>query len=93
MVESIGSPITNRLLEDVKITRALIVNWKSYAQSQMITEDDFNFINELDSAEDKQALFLIRNFEFSLYSTTFFFRVMADITSSRFTQRCHLFII
>ena len=59
MVESIGSPITNRLLEDVKITRALIVNWKSYAQSQMITEDDFNFINELDSAEDKQALFLI----------------------------------
>ena len=73
MVESIGSPITNRLLEDVKITRALIVNWKSYAQSQMITEDDFNFINELDSAEDKQALFLIRNFEFSLYSTTFFF--------------------
>ena len=58
MVESIGSPITNRLLEDVKITRALIVNWKSYAQSQMITEDDFNFINELDSAEDKQALFL-----------------------------------
>ena len=61
MVESIGSPITNRLLEDVKITRALIVNWKSYAQSQMITEDDFNFINELDSAEDKQALFLIPN--------------------------------
>ena len=58
MVESIGSPITNRLLEDVKITRALIVNWKSYAQSQMITEDDFNFINELDSAEDKQALFI-----------------------------------
>jgi len=56
MVESIGSPITNRLLEDVKITRALIVNWKSYAQSQMITEDDFNFINELDSAEDKQAV-------------------------------------
>ena len=93
MVESIGSPITNRLLEDVKITRALIVNWKSYAQSQMITEDDFNFINELDSAEDKQALFLIRYFEFSLYSTTVFFRVMADITSSRFTQRCSLFII
>ena len=61
MVESIGSPITNRLLEDVKITRALIVNWKSYAQSQMITEDDFNFINELDSAEDKQALILIPN--------------------------------
>ena len=61
LCEIAASPITNRLLEDVKITRALIVNWKSYAQSQMITEDDFNFINELDSAEDKQALFLIPN--------------------------------
>ena len=58
MVESLGMPTTNRLLEDVKITRALIVNWKSYAQSQMITEDDFNFINELDSAEDKQEMLL-----------------------------------
>ena len=60
MVESLGMPTTNRLLEDVKITRALIVNWKSYAQSQMITEDDFNFINELDSAEDKQEMLLYK---------------------------------
>lgn len=49
-------PAPNQLLEDVKITRALIVNWRSYAQSQMISEDDFNFINELDSADDKQSV-------------------------------------
>ena len=32
------------------------VNWRSYHQSQMISSDDFEFINELDSSLDKQSV-------------------------------------
>jgi len=40
----------NQLLEIANQTRQLCVNWRSYETSQMISQDDFNFINELDSA-------------------------------------------
>ena len=46
----------NQLLEIANQTRQLCVNWRSYETSQMISQDDFNFINELDSATDKQAV-------------------------------------
>ena len=46
----------NQLLEIANQTRQLCVNWRSYETSQMISQDDFNFINELDSASDKQAV-------------------------------------
>ena len=32
------------------------VNWRSYHQSQMISSEDFEFINELDSSSDKQSV-------------------------------------
>ena len=40
----------NQLREIANQTRQLCVNWRSYETSQMISQDDFNFINELDSA-------------------------------------------
>lgn len=46
----------NQLLEIANQTRQLCVNWRSYETSQMISAEDFNFINELDSAQDKQVI-------------------------------------
>jgi len=46
----------NKLLEDANNIRSLTVNWRSYHQSQMISSDDFEFINELDSSLDKQSI-------------------------------------
>merc|ERR1719486_350111 len=46
----------NKLLEDANNIRSLTVNWRSYHQSQMISSEDFEFINELDSSSDKQSV-------------------------------------
>jgi V-type H+-transporting ATPase subunit H len=46
----------DKLLEDANNIRSMVVNWRSYHQSQMISNDDFEFINQLDSATDKQTI-------------------------------------
>lgn len=46
-------PAADLLQDEIKNTRILIVNWKSYRQSQMISEEDFEFINAFDSEKNE----------------------------------------
>ena len=63
----------NKLLEDANNIRSMVVNWRSYHQSQMISNDDFEFIHQLWCAFHTAIVFykIVGNFQIILHTVPF----------------------
>jgi V-type H+-transporting ATPase subunit H len=77
---------TSRLQQRANEVRANRVNWQSYLQGQMISQEDYNFITRLDNSTPDQKQQLLREKPLRLQCAKTFLNLMGHISKDQTVQ-------
>lgn len=77
---------TSLLQQRANDVRANRVNWQSYLQGQMISNEDFQFISKFDNASAEQRMVLLREQQGKMQFAKTFFNLMSHIAKDQTLQ-------